>query len=126
MILGKWVSNYNHMDKVVFIDVFCRFKEGIIHFPDGKHYSENYWIYSNDLKYTRKFVLVLANVQNDTFYLDNQHEVYKALFDNLQKRLEVAECNHTWQTNNRKTKCIKCNTRKFHDELYTTENELLS
>lgn len=115
MILGKWVSNFNHMDKVVFIDIFCRFKEGIIYFPDSKYYSENYYIYSNDLKYTRESVLVLANIQNDTFYLDNQHEVYKALFDNLHRRLVVAECNHDWETKSGRIRCTICKTRKFHD-----------
>lgn len=112
MILGTWVSSYKHMDKVVFIDKDCKFREGIIYFPDEKHYSEEYSIYSNNLKYTRESVLVLCNIQSNPYHLENPHKVYKALFDSLTSKLKVAECEHDWKTKNGRTKCIKCMTRR--------------
>ena len=108
MILGKWVSNYNEGDKVVFITNDFNAREGLIYFPDGLNFSECYTIYSENRPYVKSDVKLLCNVQGNDFYILNKNELYKTLFEHLEKTLQQAECKHSWVGKSENQQCSKC------------------
>ena len=97
MILGKWVSNYKHGDKVIFIHEDFSVKEGLIYFENEKYFNENYKIYSENKYYYRKNVKLLCNVEDNDYFTINQNEMYRHLFADLERRLSQAECSHNWE-----------------------------
>ena len=50
IIFGKWVSNYLHQDKVIFLLDNYEIKEGRIYLPNDQ-YTEDFTIYSDNLPY---------------------------------------------------------------------------
>ena len=108
MILGKWVSNYKHGDKVVFITKDFVVRDGLIYFPDELNYSDRYTIYSENKPFTQKDVKLLCNTQDNDYYAKNTNEIYKVLFENLEKRLKQAECQHNWVGKSESSQCSKC------------------
>ena len=108
MILGKWVSNYKHGDKVIFITKDFSLKDGLIYFPDELNYSDKYVIYSQNKPYYKKDVKLLCNTQGDNYYSDNSNELYKALFNDLEVKLKQAECEHNWVGKSENQQCSKC------------------
>ena len=108
VILGKWVSNYKQGDKVIFITKDFNVRDGLIYFPDGLNFSENYTIYSENKPYSKDDIKVLCNSQDNDYYVINKNELYKALFESLEKKIEQAECNHSWVGESENQQCSKC------------------
>ena len=110
IIFGKWVSNYLHQDKVIFLLNSYQIKEGRIYLPNN-HYTEDFTIYSDNLPYKREDILVLSNIQNNNHYSEHPELLIECYVNNLKTRLKQAECQHNWVGKSENQKCSKCHKR---------------
>lgn len=85
IILGKWVSCYNNLDKVIFLKNDYKIYEGIIYIPSG---WESSYIVSNNLIVDKSNILVLANIQSNSYYKENPHSLYECLIKRLEAKIK--------------------------------------
>lgn len=107
IIYGKWVSNYNHLDPVVFLKNDYKIYEGLIYLDKG-YYSEDFYIISNNLKIQRAEILVLSNTSNNLFYKENSHLLYQVLIEQKDKIIKQLSCNHKWNGKSENQYCKLC------------------
>ena len=90
MIFGKWVSNYKNEDKVLVINKDFKLLSGRLCFTK-EHFTEDCFIFIDNLKHNFKDFLLVCNVESNNFYEENTHILYKALYDNKCNKLKLVK-----------------------------------
>lgn len=107
MIYGKWVSNYKDKDSVLVVTKEYKLLEGKLNFVK-EYFTEDCNIIIDNEIYAFSDFLLICNTQDSSFYEENTHLLYKALFDKKDQKIKQLMCEHEWEIRGLRKFCRKC------------------
>lgn len=107
MIFGKWVSNYKDKDSILVINKDYQIFEGKLSFIKD-YFTEDCNIIIDNVIYPFSNFILKCNIQDNLYYKDNVHLLYKALFEEKDKKIKQLSCNHFWSGKSENQYCKKC------------------